>query len=426
MAKANLSSKTMCILPFVHVATKTDGSVKLCCRSNTIGNINNSPLSSIWNNDQYKEIRRKVLNDERPVECEACWRQEDIGVRSLRQRYNVSRLPNYINRLDELNDDYSMPFRIPIIEAKLSNLCNLKCRMCHPLDSTSWAKDWPAISHLMKDNNESTYTKVHSLKLNIKPFLNAWEGNDKFWDEFDELLPYFDRIEFAGGEPIIDPTHYRILEKLLPRADQINLKYSTNLTKLDFKGKPIQELWDKFKRIDLIISIDGVNEMYEYVRQLGSYKTLQNNIKTAHACKNIHMAGSCTFQVYNVFSLPEIFDAFVEQLDIGVQSHLVNYPKFLDMRVMPLDIKKVLTNTLETYKDSINSKIHPNWTADRKANAKKYTIDVINALNGGDMTALLPEFVEFSDTLDHEQGCTQSWRQLLPDLNQSIIRKLNE
>ena len=421
-----INSNTMCILPFMHMATKTDGSIKLCCRSSPMGNINESSLSEIWNSNEYKEVRRKILNNERPAECEACFRQEDIGVRSLRQRYNSHRLPQYEHSVQNMNADYSMPFQIPILEAKLSNLCNLKCRMCHPLDSTSWAKDWPVISHLMKDNNTSTFSKVESLRLPDRPFLNAWENNSNFWSEFDKLLPYFERIEFAGGEPILDPTHYSILEKLLPRANQINLKYSTNLSKLDFKGNPIQNLWQKFKRIDLIVSIDGIGDMYEYIRQLGDYRTLQSNIKQAHLNSNVVIVGSCTFQVYNVFSLPEIFDEFVETLDIGVQSHLVNYPKFLDMRIIPADIKLELSNKLRAYKESIHSKVHPNWTDRRKSDAEKYTLDVLNSLNGGDMAGLIPEFIEFSDLLDKAQNCKYTWRELLPELAIALQQNTNE
>ena len=132
-----LSSSTFCLLPFIHMATKTDGDLKLCCRSWPIGNISKQSIKSLWNGNTYKRVRKQMLNSQRPPECDACWRHEDIGVRSMRQRYNKSRSKQYLNTLDNLSDNYTMPLQIPIIEAKLSNFCNLKCRMCHPLDSTS-------------------------------------------------------------------------------------------------------------------------------------------------------------------------------------------------------------------------------------------------------------------------------------------------
>ena len=74
-----LNSETFCLLPFIHMATKTDGDMKLCCRSWPVGNINETTMKELWNSDKYKEVRRMMLNGERPKECDACWRQEDIG-----------------------------------------------------------------------------------------------------------------------------------------------------------------------------------------------------------------------------------------------------------------------------------------------------------------------------------------------------------
>ena len=100
-----LNSETFCLLPFIHMATKTDGDMKLCCRSWPVGNINETTMKELWNSDKYKEVRRMMLNGERPKECDACWRQEDIGVRSMRQRYNKTRTKKYLPRLDKMTND---------------------------------------------------------------------------------------------------------------------------------------------------------------------------------------------------------------------------------------------------------------------------------------------------------------------------------
>ena len=82
--KANNSS-TFCLLPFIHMATKTDGDMKLCCRSWPVDNIANTTIKELWNSDKYKDVRRQMLNSERPEECHACWRHEYIVVLSMRQ-----------------------------------------------------------------------------------------------------------------------------------------------------------------------------------------------------------------------------------------------------------------------------------------------------------------------------------------------------
>ena len=218
-----IDSNTFCILPFIHMATKTDGDLKLCCRSWPIANIKDTSIEDLWNSNTYKRIRKQLLNNERPPECAACWRHEDINVRSMRHRVNKTR-QLYFSVIDELQDDYSLPFKIPILEAKLSNFCNLKCRMCHPLDSTSWHADWQYIHHLMEKANTSTYQKVLDYNLINKPYVSAFDNNDDFWNQFDKMIPYFDLIEFAGGEPLIDPIHYKIIHKLKDRVQNISLK----------------------------------------------------------------------------------------------------------------------------------------------------------------------------------------------------------
>ena len=416
-----LTSSTFCLLPFTHMATKTDGDMKLCCRSWPIDNINNLSVKDLWNSQKYKDIRRQLLNSEQPIECDACWRQERIGVRSMRQRYNKTRTKKYIDRLDNLNDDFSMPFEIPILEAKLSNFCNLKCRMCHPLDSTSWSKDWKEIEHLMESSNSSTFKKVKEFNLTRKPYISGWEENEIFWKEFEELAPSFERIEFAGGEPLIDPIHYKILHILKPYACNIELKYSTNLTKLNYKKDNVMTLWNSFKSVEVMVSIDGVDNGYNYIRQLGNYQEVKENIlKVVKHPKVTKIAGACTFQVYNIFSMEEIFDRFTEELNIDIHAHRVNYPTFLDMRIIPLDLKNKLINRLEQYAESIKNKTHENWTDQRKSNAYDHALDNINALKGGDLTKHIFNFVEFSDKLDKKQSVKQTWRELLPELSEAI------
>ena len=58
--------------PFTGLATREDGAIKVCCRSQPIGWIQNESLESAWNNDRMLRIRQQVLNDEIPAECIPC------------------------------------------------------------------------------------------------------------------------------------------------------------------------------------------------------------------------------------------------------------------------------------------------------------------------------------------------------------------
>ena len=100
--------------------------------------------------------------------------------------------------------------------------------------------------------------------------------------------------------------------------------------------------------------------------------------------------------------------------------HRVNYPTFLDCRIIPTDIKKDIIVDLQKYYKSIDIKDNHNWTIERKKNVKNHINDAIAMFNGGNMTGELPEFIKFSDTLDEKQNVQYTWRQLLPKLSRVI------
>ena len=288
----NKTSKTFCMHPFTGLATREDGAIQVCCRSHPIGNIQENTLEEIWNNDAMKRIRRSVLTNIRPPECEPCFRLEDQGVESLRQRHISGQIPEarinlYPNALDAVNKDYAMPFEIPTMELKLNNLCNLKCRMCHPGDSTSW-NDWAAVKKYYKGEGQIIFDLVEENNLERKPLLDKFENNSNWWASLEKNLSHFRRVEFAGGEPLMDPQHYRILDMLAPYGNNIEIKYATNLTTLGIgKNRTIFDYWPKFKSVAVNVSIDGIDSSYEYIRGNADWKQLVDNISHIQHIPNI-------------------------------------------------------------------------------------------------------------------------------------------
>ena len=88
-----LNSCTFCMHPFTGLATREDGAIKVCCRSQPIGFIQNETLEEVWNGDACVKYVGKYLNDERPDVCKPCFDLEDQGVQSLRQRHTAGVIP---------------------------------------------------------------------------------------------------------------------------------------------------------------------------------------------------------------------------------------------------------------------------------------------------------------------------------------------
>jgi MoaA/NifB/PqqE/SkfB family radical SAM enzyme len=342
--------------PFTGLATREDGAVKVCCRSHPIGHIEENTLEEIWNNDTMKRIRKQVLGGHRPAECAPCFNLEDQGVESLRQRHVKGVIPEaritlYPNATAAMRSDFTMPFEIPTMEIKLNNLCNLKCRMCNPTDSTSW-NDWDQVEEFYDKENNYIAGNIRKLNLIKKPYLDKFEDNPNWWNSFEKLLPHFRRVEFAGGEPLMDPQHFRILDMLKPYGKNIELKYATNGTTLGIsKGRTIHEYWPHFRSVAVNVSLDGIGDVYNYIRGNGNWNQVVQNVKEIQTIPNVsRIVGAVAVQVSNVLTLDKMIEYFLDKLGIVFYTNMVNYPNVLSVQVLPPQLKMLAIMRLEAVK----------------------------------------------------------------------------
>ena len=399
-------SKTFCMHPFTGMATREDGAVKVCCRSAPVGFIQNQSLEELWNNDAMREVRRQVLNNERPEVCKPCFDLEDQGVESLRQRHVNGVIPEaritlYPDAVSKMRDDYTMPFEFPTMEIKLNNLCNLRCRMCNPLDSTSWS-DWDKIEEFYIKENNYLVPVINDLGLKTSRYICPFDDTDNWWASFEKLLPHFRRVEFAGGEPLMDPQHYKILDMLKPYAKNIEIKYATNATTLGIKGgRTIHDYWPHFKSVAVNVSIDGIHDVYNYIRGNGNFSEIEQNIKEIQTLPNIsRIVGAFTAQAGNILQAAECIDYFLNEMNIVFYSHRVSYPNCLSAQVLPQELKDLAISRLEAVSKRI-------WTFPKVKElpilekiTQQQIKDNINYLRAKDQNNLWTDFVEFNRRLD--------------------------
>jgi molybdenum cofactor biosynthesis enzyme MoaA len=400
-------SKTFCMHPFTGLATREDGAIQACCRSHPIGWIQKDSLEGIWNNDTMKRIRRQVLSSERPPECAPCFALEDQGVESLRQRHIKDTIPEsrinlYPDALDDLHPEMTMPFKFPTMEIKLNNLCNLKCRMCHPMDSTSW-NDWEQVEEFYKKEGNFMVQAIKDLNLVKKPYLDKFDDNPNWWDSFEKLLPYFRRVEFAGGEPLMDPQHYRILDMLKPYGHQIELKYATNGTTLGIsKGRTIHDYWPHFRSVAVNVSIDGVGPVYDYIRGNGDWTQVVENIKEIQKIPNVsRVVGAVAVQASNILILDKMIELFLDELGIVFFTNMVNYPNVLSVQVLPGNLKNLAITKLLIVQDRVSNfkmiQEHP-----RLLDLTRGQIQgIINYILAKDQSDKWPDCIEFNKRLDN-------------------------
>lgn len=404
------TSCTFCMHPFTGLATREDGAIKICCRSQPIAWIQKESLEHAWNNENMQRVRKQILNNERPEECRPCFELEDQGVESLRQRHINGVIPEarinlYPDAVDKMRDDYTMSFEFPTIEIKLNNLCNLKCRMCNPLDSTSW-KDWNQVKEFYQKECNYLVPTIDKLVDVPGQYIGPFDDSDNWWSSFEKLLPYFKRVEFAGGEPLMDPQHYRILDMLKPYGHNIELKYATNGTTLGIKGgRTIYDYWPNFRSVAVNVSIDGIYDVYDYIRSGSSFSEVEQNIKEIKKLPNVsRIVGAFTAQACNILQADECIEYFLNEMEIVFYSHRVSYPSLLSAQVLPFELKELAINKLETVRTKISQFKNVQKNPILATITDQQIQDNINYLRAKDQHYLWNDFLEFNSRLDKSRN----------------------
>ena len=378
-------SDTFCILPFTHLSTRPNGDITPCCRSrDTLGNIKEMTLEEAWNGEKQQELRRQLLNGEQAPLCYQCWDMEKQGSMSLRQSMNKVR--DYMVP-DDLNT--FMPFKVPVLELKLSNLCNFRCRTCKPDLSTTWMKDW----NLVKSEYES-----HGIVNTTTRETNF--DNDQFIEDIVRLAPTIEIVEFAGGEPLMDPLHYKILDALKSFGSKISVKYSTNLSKLKFGKFDTIDTWSNFKGVDLSLSIDGHPKLNNYIRTESDTDLLAKNLKEVRNALGKKYSGrACLcYSAWNVFGLPESYDYFQNVLDTDVHGNIAWDPIFINPQVLPFELKEKANKKYKEYLNTIPD------TNRRNGRIHRFVKTNMNFLNAKDQSQHFEQFLRYSSKLDESRS----------------------
>lgn len=291
--------------------------------------------------------------------------------------------------------------------------------MCNPMDSTSW-NDWEEVEDFYRKEDNYLVEKVINLNLKRKPFLDSFVDTDNWWESFKKNLPYFRRVEFAGGEPLMDPTHYKILDMLKPYGHQIEIKYATNGTTLGIsKGRTVHDYWPHFKSVAVNVSIDGIGNVYEYIRGNGDWSEVVQNIQVIQTIPNIsRVVGAVAVQVSNILILDKMIELFLDKLGIVFYTNMVNYPNVLSAQVLPTKLKNLAIDRLHTAKLQVPTYKYVKENPILLDLTLGQIDGVINYLNSLDQSDKWKDCVEFNRRLDTTRN--QSFTDVTPEFKEFL------
>ena len=206
---------------------------------------------------------------------------------------------------------------------------------------------------------------------------------------------------------------------LKPYGKNIELKYATNGTTLGKGSRTIHDYWPHFRSIAVNVSIDGIHEVYNYIRTNSDFDLIQDNIKIFKSFPNVsRVVGAFTAQAGNILQMAECIDYFINELDIVFYSHRVSYPNLLSAQVLPKELKELAIYRLESVGQRLftfeNIKQYPLLEKITRQQIK----DNINYLRAKDQSHLFNDFIEFNTRLDKTRN--QSLFDVVPELKKYV------
>jgi len=395
------TSKTFCILPWVHQYVGPPGDVKPCClyeQDMQIGDLKQNTLKEIWNNDATKQMRLDMLNGVELVGCNKCNSRANLTT-THKDQFNQFLFNNHFAKNEDLvastHDDGSLDnHQLQYIDARFNNLCNLKCRTCGPRFSTSWIEDHVKLYNIKKEDR-----LMHG-----DVFQFPGQTEHQLIDEIIPQLAHVRQIYFAGGEPLMQKEHYAVLEELIRLGKNVNpdfnLQYNTNFSSLTLGKHDAIAFWKQFKRLRVNASIDGSYARAEYWRKGTVWSQLVSNVRRYRAeVPQGEFSISYTLSWVSAFNLLELHKEWVNDKLISVNNihvNLLDVPSYYSLKSIP-----------NWKKDKIKEKFeaHIQWMIDSKAselvvNGFRNAVTFMYSVDNGDSFAGSELFNELNGNVD--------------------------
>lgn len=433
-------SETFCLLPWVHLSTRPNGHMRVCCTANasSVGktndkewggevgivknddgkpaNLNHTDLLSGWNNQYMKSIRLQMLDGEKPPSCLKCYREEGAGHRSKRnwetqywwKRVDVKKV------LQETTLTGEVPPQLYYIDLRLGTKCNLKCVMCSPHDSSMWVKDWKELHpNIVNPALKETMNWANSGKVDGATY-NWHQNNPAFWDQLYQQIPHMKQLYFAGGEATIIREHYKLLEECIRRgeAHHIELRYNSNGIEMP---ESLFELWNHFERVRFHFSIDSIGEMNSYIRFPSQWDQINRQLhRLDQTGENVEVTIACAVQALNIYYIPDFIRWKLKQgfkkinprpLGAGlINFHFVYHPPHLNVKILPPEFKQKVTKKLFEFCEELKTE----FAGDSEFLNNPYGIDrlkgMVKFMNSEDWSNRMPEFQEYIERMDKIRG----------------------
>jgi MoaA/NifB/PqqE/SkfB family radical SAM enzyme len=268
----------------------------------------------------FKQIRKSLDAGYEVKPCERCWVQEHSNVTSRREYKNSQ----FLSEKDNIT--------IKKLDLRISNKCNVQCKMCNPGNS----------DQILKLGKELYKNGITSLL--YKPDAEIFEQSNvsKILDLVLKL-PNLEMITFAGGEPFIMPEVEDFLLNMVKanRLD-VRIEFITNCTVIK---TDIINLLKNFKYVTISCSIDGIGDQLEYQRYPTKWKTVERNFDKVYNANFEEVVITPCISLLNLTDLTKFVNWANSYPNAVVIYNEVDSPTYLNFRYVPMEERQHLINS---------------------------------------------------------------------------------
>jgi MoaA/NifB/PqqE/SkfB family radical SAM enzyme len=350
-----------CLQATCGIEIDTVGRVRPCCLAKPFTdqngneyNLSKDSLQDIWHSESRKQFLRDLEDGIENPTCEICWVEEKNGRESKRQREN--------------NRDLIPSDTPQLLDLKLGNTCNLRCRTCNPDSSSSWVNEWYDVNEQWQNKAEflSKYKKIQHI---------YDDSNTNVWDALVDWIPKAHTIDFYGGEPLLIKRTWEILRESVENgnAKSQELHYNTNAT--IFPSEDQIAILLKFKKVNISLSIDGIDSAFEFMRYPAKWDNVLNVIRKYSTLmensNNIKVDFCYTVSLYNIWDTVE-FDRFVTENfpHVGIYYNMLFTPTYLSITNIPENIKEIVRDRLLNYSNKMD--VITSMLGSKESDSKEY------------------------------------------------------
>jgi sulfatase maturation enzyme AslB (radical SAM superfamily) len=309
-----MSSPTYCPMAWIGLNILPNTSAPCCFWS-----VDNSKDITV----DFDKVRSDMLEGKQISNCSQCYKTEELGLESRRQKY--------IDRFGVVTD-----LKTKILDISIDNLCNLKCRGCASTNS-----------HLLYNDEMELYGETISNKKYIEN--NFYQDKD-----FSQL----EEINISGGEPFLSKQTEKFIKYLKDTEILKKVKLVGIVTNGTIQPSSVWvDAFNDIQALSITMSIDGIGHLNEYFRSGANFDVCKQQMdffdqlieQRARSNQTTQININTTVSIYNVNLLDNVKKFFTEHYPKFVlERRLLIWPAHLSIKNVPDDLKIEIKKTLDS------------------------------------------------------------------------------